>query len=257
VGRRLRYEDGVLVLILCAVGVPAVIALALTWTGDLDAKSKWTLTLAIVVGSGAFTAAALARAVRPVQTIGNLIAALRERDYAVRGRVGRKDDALGLALSELAQLAAELRDERHRDEEAAAGLARVVEGLDVAVLAIDRGGVARIANRAAERLLGRIDVIGADTGALGIAELLTGEVPRTVRLGAGGPWEVRRSEVRLSGVPHMLLVLTDVHRALRAEEREAWRRLVRVLGHEINNSLGPIRSIAETLRLALARTPRA
>ena len=70
---------------------------------------------------------------------------------------------------------------------------------------------------------------------------------------AGGTYEVRKSEVRLSGVPHTLLVLTDVQRALRAEEREAWQRLVRVLGHEINNSLGPISSIAETLRAGIAK----
>lgn len=50
--------------------------------------------------------------------------------------------------------------------------------------------------------------------------------------------EVRPSEVRLSGMPHRLIVMTDVQHALRAEERQAWQRLVRVLGHEINNSLG-------------------
>src|SRR5688572_24376907 len=55
---------------------------------------------------------------------------------------------------------------------------------------------------------------------------------------------------------HKLVVMTDVQHALRAEERQAWQRLVRVLGHEINNSLGPISSIAETLRSGLARPDR-
>jgi two-component system, NtrC family, nitrogen regulation sensor histidine kinase NtrY len=45
-----------------------------------------------------------------------------------------------------------------------------------------------------------------------------------------------------------LLILSDVSAALREQEREAWRRLIRVLGHEINNSLTPIKSIAATLR---------
>src|SRR4029079_5083775 len=79
--------------------------------------------------------------------------------------------------------------------------------------------------------------------------------PRTLALslpGGNGSWEVRPSDVRLSGMPHRLLVMTDVQRALRAEERQAWQRLVRVLGHEINTSLGPIASIAETLRTGVA-----
>jgi len=264
--RRLRHEDSVFVMALCAAAIPALIALLLLWFDGFDAKARWTGTLFIVVGALGFAAAARARVVRPLQTLGNLLAALRERDYAVRGRHGRRDDALGLALDELAQLAVELREERHRDEEAAAGLARVVEGLDVAVLAVSRRGADRriaLANRAAERLLGAqlvdrsLDEIDS---AGGLVDLLDGDAARTVRLalpGGAGPWEARRSEVRLSGIPHALLVLTDVQRALRAEERQAWQRLVRVLGHEINNSLGPIRSIAETLRGALAQTVRA
>ena len=256
---RLRHEDDVFVLALLAAAVPSAVALVLLWTGDLDAKTRWTFTLFIALGAIGFAAAARGRVERPLQTLGNLLAALRERDYAVRARHGRRDDALGLALDELAQLAAELRESRHAGEEAAAGLARVVEGLDVAVLAIDRDGVVRLGNHAAERLLGGA-IAGRAARDLGVDELLAGEPARTVRLalpGGPGPWEVRRSEVRLQGVPHALLVLTDVQRALRAEERQAWQRLVRVLGHEINNSLGPIRSIAESLRAALARSPRA
>jgi signal transduction histidine kinase len=74
--------------------------------------------------------------------------------------------------------------------------------------------------------------------------------------GGRGHWEIRPSEVRLSGMPHRLIVMTDVQHALRAEERQAWQRLVRVLGHEINNSLGPISSIAETLRTGMMKEPR-
>ena len=258
--RPARHEDAVFVLCLCAAAVPSLIALALLWTGDHETKTRWTFTLFILAGAIGFAAAARGRVDRPLQTIANIIAALRERDYSVRGRHRRRDDALGLALDELALLTLELREERHRDEEAAAGLARVVEGLDVAVLAVDRGGVVRVGNRAAEKLLGAADAVGRGAAELGVAGLLDGESPRTVRLalpGGPGPWQVRRSEVRLSGVPHTLLVLTDVQRTLRAEEREAWQRLVRVLGHEINNSLGPIRSIAETLRAALDKVPRA
>jgi nitrogen fixation/metabolism regulation signal transduction histidine kinase len=171
----------------------------------------------------------------------------------VRGRYPRRDDALGLALSELAGLAEQLRAERWHDEEAAAGLARVVEGLDAAVIAVDARGVVALANRTAERLVGRRPQ-GETIAALGLEQLLAVDTPRTLELalpGGHGTWEVRPSDVRLSGLPHKLVVMTDVQHALRAEERQAWKRLVRVLGHEINNSLGPIASIAETLRTGL------
>jgi nitrogen fixation/metabolism regulation signal transduction histidine kinase len=256
--RPLRHEDAILALVVAAIAIPAAIALPLVWLGDLDLKSRVTLTLAIACGSGGLALAVRARVVRPLQTLANLTASLRERDYAVRGRHARRDDALGLAMTELAELAAQLRAERWRDEEAAAGLARVVERLDAAVIAIDGGGVVRLANRAAERLVGR-RLEGAGVAELGLAELVANDAPRTVELAlAGGPgtWEVRSSEVRLAGTPHRLIVMTDVQHALRAEERQAWQRLVRVLGHEINNSLGPISSIAETLRSGLAQAER-
>ncbi len=254
-----RHEDEILALVLAAVAIPAVIALPLVWFHDYELKTKITLTLAIVIGSGGIAAAVRARVMRPLQTLANLTASLRERDYAVRGRHPRTDDALGLAMSELAGLADQLRAERWRDEETAAGLARVIESLDAAVIAIDDAGVVRIANRTAERLVGR-RLEGVALTDVGLAELVAVDAPRTIELtlpAARGTWEVRPSEVRFSGMPHRLLVMTDVQHALRAEERQAWQRLVRVLGHEINNSLGPISSIAETLRTGLSRPQRA
>src|SRR5262249_45168372 len=154
--------------------------------------------------------------------------------YAVRGRHRRKDDALGLAMSELGALAEQLRAERWRDEETAAGLSRVVESLDAAVIAIDDAQVVRLANRTAERLVGRT-LEGHTLAELGLADLFTTDTPRTIALalpGGSGTWEVRPSDVRLSGIAHRLVVMTDVQYALRAEERQAWQRLVRVLGHE-------------------------
>jgi two-component system nitrogen regulation sensor histidine kinase NtrY len=242
--RPLRHENAVLATVIAAVAIPAVIALPLVWLGDHELKSKVTLTLAIVLGSGGLAVAARMRVMRPLQTLANLTASLRERDYAVRGRHPRDDDALGLAIGELGALADALRTERWRDEETAAGLARIVEGLDAVVIAVDPAGIVRLANRAAERL-------GVRDGAPLPGTLAGVTTARTLEL-AGSTWELRPSEVRLSGMPHALLVMTDVKRALRDEERLAWQRLVRVLGHEINNSLGPIASIAQTLHGGLA-----
>ncbi len=254
-----RHEDAVLALALLAASVPALVALPILWAGAFELKTKLTLTLFILLGSFGFAVAARSRVQRPLQTLANLIAALREKDYSVRGRYARKDDALGLAMSELGELASQLREERWRDEEAAAGLVRVVEGLDAAVFAIDDRKIVRMANRTADRLVGK-RAEGHAVGELGIAHLFALDTPHTVELalpGGRGTWEVRPSRIRLSGLPHDLVVMTDVQHALRAEERQAWQRLVRVLGHEINNSLGPIASIAETLRTGLAGPQRA
>src|SRR5690242_16565584 len=124
-----RHEDRVVLLALGAAAIPTAIALPLIWLGDYDLKSQITLTLALVLGTGGFALGARAHVLRPLQTIANVIAALRERDYSVRGRHARRDDSLGEAMTELSALAEALREERWRDEEAAAGLARVVEGL--------------------------------------------------------------------------------------------------------------------------------
>ena len=243
---KLRHEDAVLVAILAAIAIPVAVALPLLWSGAFQLKTQVTLTLAIALGSGGLALAARTRVTRPLQTLANLTASLRERDYAVRGRHPRRDDAFGLAVAELAMLAEELRTERWRDEETSAGLARVVESVDAAVIAVDTTHTIRLANRTAERLLGPA-LVGRSLLDLGLATLADADAPRTLEL-ARTTWEVRPSDVRLAGMPHRLFVMTDVQHALRAEERLAWQRLVRVLGHEINNSLGPISSIAETLR---------
>jgi two-component system nitrogen regulation sensor histidine kinase NtrY len=251
----MRHEDSVFGFALAAAAVPALVALPIVWVADFQLKTQITATLAVVLGGGGFALAARNRVLRPLQTLANLIAALREKDYSVRARHQRKDDALGLAMTELTELAEQLRSERWRDEETAAGLARVVEGLDAAVIAIDDARIVRLSNRTADRLVGK-SIEGQSITELGLGDLFAVDAPRTVELalpGGRGTWEVRPSEVRLSGMPHKLVVMTDVQHALRAEERQAWQRLVRVLGHEINNSLGPIASIAETLRSGLAQ----
>src|SRR5688572_21007158 len=175
----LRHEDAVLVLALAAAAIPAAVALPLLWLGDFDLKTRLTLTLVIVIGAGGFALAVRTRVLRPLETVANLILSLRERDYSVRGRHGRADDALGLAVRELAELVTELRSERHRDEETAAGLARVVEGLDAAVLAFDRDGVIRLANPTAERLAGTA-LEGRHAAELGFAEVAALDAPGTI-----------------------------------------------------------------------------
>jgi nitrogen fixation/metabolism regulation signal transduction histidine kinase len=257
---RLTHERQVMGLTLLA-GLPAVaVALLSLWLGDHAAKVRWTVSLLVVGVWWGMAALVRERVVRPLQTLSNMLAALQERDYSLRARGGRVDDALGLAMLELNTLAEHLRVQRLGAIEATALLQRVMEEIDIAVLAFDDHGAVRLTNRAAERLLGLAGgaLRGRLAADLGLAACLGPTLPPVVDLvlpGGRGRFALRRSSFRLEGRPHTLVVLPDVSRALRDEERSAWRRLVRVLGHEINNSLTPIKSVAESLIGRVTRGP--
>src|SRR5262249_53861216 len=150
------------------------------------------------------------RVVRPLQTLANLLAALREDDYSIRGRHDRPDDALGSAMAEVNALGSSLRNQRLGAIEASALLSKGLESIDVAIPAFDESGILRLSNRAGDRLLGGGAVVGLDAPALGVGDLLTGDAPRTLRLGNSHQWLMRRGDARLGGRPHTLVVLTDV-----------------------------------------------
>lgn len=242
-----------------ASGAPAT-AIALAWIrqGGLDGITRWTLAGVLVA---VWVGAALAvreRAARPLQTLSNMLAALREDDTTIRARRADPQSALGLALWEVNVLTETVRRRRLDAIEATALLRRVMDSIDVAVFAFDPDGRLRLVNQEGERLLGlpAERALGRDAGALGLADALVGDTPRLVELqlaGAGGRWELRRGEYRHDGRPHALLVLSDLTRALREEERQAWLRLIRVLSHEINNTLAPIQSLAGSLGTLLER----
>jgi two-component system nitrogen regulation sensor histidine kinase NtrY len=258
---RLPYERRILLLAL-ATGLPGVVlGLALLWSGSYSGKTQWTLTVLILAAWLGFAWALEGRVVRPLQTLSNLLAALREGDYSFRARSSRPDDALGEVMREANALGDTLRQQRLDAVEASALLRKVMEEIDVAVFTFDSQEQLRLLNRAGERLLAQPAerLLGLTAREVGLDSFLLDEPARIVQVslpGGAGRWEVRRGTFREGGLPHHLLVLSDVSRALREEERQAWQRLVRVLGHEVNNSLTPIKSIAGILESLLAREPR-
>ena len=247
-------HDRRVVLLALGAALPAVAtALGILWTGDYTPKVRWTLTVLVVLAWLAFTQALRERVVRPLQTVSNLRAAMREEDFSIRARGARPDDALGEVLVEVNALAETLREQRLGALEATALLSRVMAEIAVAVFAFDAEGRLRLVNRFGERLLGQPEprLRGLRAEELGLASFLDETSPQILEArfpGGAGRWEIRRSAFRLGGEPHRLLVLADVSRPLREEERQAWQRLIRVLGHELNNSLAPIQSIAGSLQ---------
>jgi PAS domain S-box-containing protein len=241
--------------------VPALgIALWLLWSGQFAARTQWTLSVLLLGTWLALAFTLRERVIRPIQTLSNMLAAIREQDYSLRARRADASDALGLAMLEINLLMDELRERRLGALEATALLRRVMAEIDVTVLAFDDAGALRVVNASGERLLGQPAerLLGHRAEELGLEECLRGEAPRVIELALGpqrGRWELRRGDFRQGGRPHQFVVLADVSRVLRQEERLAWQRLVRVLGHEINNSITPIKSLAGRLQELLQRSP--
>lgn len=224
--------------------------------GEYSTKVVATLGALVLTAWWACAVAAQDEAVRPMQTLANLLLSLREGDFSVRGKNQPVRDAASLAVSEVNTLAALLQEQRRLAIEATALLGKVTQEVDIAIVAFDETGVVRMLNPFAARLLSR-DAIGEAASTLGLGALLEGDPNRTVpSLFGQGPWELRRQPFRQNGSPHTLVVLSDLRRALREEERQAWQKLVRVLGHEIGNSLAPIQSLAGSLQAMVAKSPR-
>jgi nitrogen fixation/metabolism regulation signal transduction histidine kinase len=258
--KKLRHDQGVFFMTLVA-GLPgSLFALFFIWTAAWRPHVQWTFTLLIVSIWLGFGIAVRERVVRPLQTLSNMLAGLRESDYSIKARQARVDDPRGLAMLEANILRDTLREQKVGALEAVALLQRVMQEIDVAVFAFDAENRLRLANRAGFLLLGGPPerLIGRDAQSLGLETSLETVAHTTLELsfqGRMGRWDVRRTTFRQGGVPHQLLVLTDLSRALRQEERQAWKRLIRVLSHEINNSLAPIKSSAESLLTLMSRQP--
>jgi len=255
---RLSYENRLTLLALGAGLVPLATCLVLLWTEEFTPRLQWTLTVLIVACWVGFAAAVRSRIVRPLQTVANLMAALREGDFSVRAIHSKQGDALDGIVTEINSLADTLHEQRLGALEATALLRTVMAEIDVAVFAFDEQQQLRLINRAGERLLAQPTerLTGLTAERLNLAGCLTGETTEPLPLsfaGGSGRWGVRVSSFRQGGRHLQLLVLTDLTRPLRAEEVQAWKRLVRVLGHELNNSLTPIKSIAGSLQAIVDR----
>jgi two-component system, NtrC family, nitrogen regulation sensor histidine kinase NtrY len=258
---RLVHEQRILVMALVA-GAPAVItSMLVLWLGDYTSRVQWTLTTLIVGVWLGFCFALRERVASPLRTLANLLEAMREGDYSIRARHSKSGDAMGEVMQQVNAMSATLRAQRLGALEATTLLRKVMEEINVAVFAFDSERRLRLVNRAGERLLNQpaVRLLEQSAELLGLDAYLEGEAQRTEQRtfpGGTARWGVSRSLFREGGLPHQLVVVTDLTRPLREEELKAWQRLVRVLGHELNNSLTPIKSIAGSLESILARQPR-
>ncbi len=203
----------------------------------------------------------------PLRTVSTLLEALREGDYLMRGRLDAPEDALGEVVREVNLLRDTLHRQRAQVLETLALLRKVIETADMAVFTFGPEHRLKLVNAAGRKLLGLEDAdedqLGKlDATTLGLTEFLETPGPFISDrefAGGSGRWEVKQRTFIENGQTHYLLVLSDLSRALREEERGAWHRLIRVMGHEINNSLVPIQSLTEVMesRLRQVQMPSA
>jgi two-component system nitrogen regulation sensor histidine kinase NtrY len=258
--KRLRFQNRVLIITVLTVAPAWVATVVLLTFSSVSEPLRYTilgfLTLAVLIG----LVAVRRHVVRPLQTLANMLEALREGDYSMRGRNVDPEDAFGEVMVEVNTLSRTLYDQRLEALEAGALLQKIIADVDIAVFAFDMALRLRIVNRAGETLLrGTSETLkGRSAAELGLAGMLAEESGRIVAHvfpGGGGRWEIRRRSFREGGKPHELLVISELSRALREEERQAWQRIVRVIGHELNSSLAPIKSMAGTVRKLVGRKP--
>ena len=262
-GGGVKFERRITLLALGA-GFPAVgLCAFLLWYDGYSAQVQWTIDLFLVLLWLGISLNLKQRIVRPLQTLSNILAAIREGDYSIRGRRALTGDALGEVMLEVNDLGQTLREQRLGAMEATALLRTVMAEIDVAVFAFDGDHRLRLVNRAGEKLLAQpaARLLDRTSDELGLSECLNSPAasgPQTMQMvfpGGVGRWDVRRSTFREGGQQLQLLVLTDLSQTLREEERTAWQRLLRVLGHELNNSLAPIKSVAGSLADLIGREP--
>src|SRR3954452_19802651 len=247
---------------LCLLGgLPAALALAyIVWGQSYTFEVRWTLAALVLVVWASCAVAAHQMGTRVLYLAANLLGALHEGDYSIRGTGAKPGSAADLVMKEINSLGNTLQRQRSEAVESTVLLTSVMGAIDVAVFAFDMDEKLVLANPAAERLLNKpgSQMVGRDAASLRLQSYLTGETTRLIdsAFGAGsGRLELRRSTFYRDGKPHQLLVFADLSRALREEQQLAWQRIVRVLSHEINNSLTPIKSIAHSIKRMISRIP--
>jgi two-component system nitrogen regulation sensor histidine kinase NtrY len=256
---RLLYEHRVNLYCFLVALPGLVVSITLVWMQSWSLESRLALIAVELFVWWILALALQEQTTRPLQTLSNVIGALREEDYSFRARNAVAEDALGELSLEVNALADMLSDEKIRTIEATALLQRVVDEIDAPLFAFDPASVLRLVNPAGEHLLrqSQARMLGRSAADLKLQKCLEAENESLVELDlkdSQARWLLRRSSFRQNGVPHTLVVLSDVSRALREEERRAWQRLIRVLGHELSNSLAPIKSIAGSLNSRVSST---
>ena len=193
------------------------------------------------------------------RSLSNLLDAMNQGDYSLRASSVDGDIARNELVNSINNLAKRLNRQRLESIENQLLLRTVIDHIDVAIIAVNDDNELILSNPAANKLL-QLPTSPSHTNnlsqQLSSVDSLVGGQSKVMKLTFAGhlaKYNVHVESFRYAGQQQKLLFLTDVSLLLRTEERNAWQSLVRVISHEINNSLAPIASISETLKRAMAK----
>jgi two-component system nitrogen regulation sensor histidine kinase NtrY len=257
----MKFERKITVLSLLGGLAGILMALGFLWAGSFQRSTQLILTFLILICWIGFSLSVRNKVAFPLRTILNILGALREGDYSMRLRAACRDDAMGELAWEVNRLVQFLQGQRFDVVESTVLLRKILAEIDVALFGFDSTGILQWVNDSGRQLLkfNEERIIGCHAEQFGLDLCLKGPTPRIVDLslpGGVGRWELRRATYREKGLSHQLVFLSDMTRTLHEEERQAWRRLIQILRHEINNSLTPIQSVAQSLQTCLKQQSR-
>ncbi|WP_096087694.1 sensor histidine kinase [Agaribacterium haliotis] len=248
-----------LLLALAALCPPLIACAALLCLGNYDWLEVTTVLLLVVVPSALAVGAFWFSVFRPWQAVANILMGFREDDYSLRSAVDNSKDVVNVVLRELNAIADYLSSSRSSAYESQKLLSRILAEVDVAVFLFDNHKHLVMANRYACKLYGLTEarLIGQSVDDLGLsfAQLAA----HTSAHEHGFPkyksrWLVKHSAYRQQGLPYQFILLADIGVNLREEELDAWRKLIRILSHEINNALTPMKTTTGSMARILPRT---
>lgn len=236
-----------------SVSVPLLLLLILTM---IYAEISVYLTILTgfigIIGVSAITALIHQKSSFQFRSLSNLLEAMLKGDYALRLRSDKPDGALDELVISINRLAEHLSQQRLVSVENQLLLNTVIEHIDVAILSVDENSQTHLLNPAAKKLLKANNgderkIVAEQIEALKEMAIGRSQVRELSFAQHKGRFRIHCDEFRSSGLQHRLILITDIAHLLREEEDKAWQNLVRVLSHEINNSLTPIASISQTL----------
>ena len=256
--RRIATELRLFLLVLsCALpGIAAIVWLS--EDAGISNIARGILVIAVVVW--AFVIADLVREalLGHVRTLSNLLESARMQDYTMKGTHARQPGELGELYRQINNLIDSLRVTRQGEQELLSLLERVVSEINVAIVVFDSLDCIRLVNPVASALLKvpKEKLLGVNCADTILAQLPAAVAPELVDFrfpGAAGRWQIRQHSYRHQGQASRILFIADLQQVLSDEEIMAWQRLIRVISHEVNNSLTPISSLCQTLTGMLIR----
>lgn len=253
---RHQARPGLVAWSFAAIVAPLVIAGACLAVGVPSGTGRVAIFAAGLVSSVATAAWFMTRALPEWRTLGDVLSALREGDYGIRGRLPPETHPLRGMIDDINHLSDTLREGRRKRTESLRFLGKTLTALQDPIFVVDGEQHLVMINPSARALIGAANesIVGRDVQAMGLGPVIA--APNDAILSwdfaaRSGRWIVRRALWYSEGRENTMVMLHDVSAALGDEERSAWQRLIRVLSHELNNSLAPIGSLADSLSVLL------